>query len=82
MQARTTDFRPHVRTLNSLGLWVLAEHRGSSPPVVDERGVRRMVEALVPGQRPRRANADPIGPYVEGLAWIRLGLRDPEEVES
>ena len=82
MQTRTADFRPHVRTLNSLGLWVLAEHRGSSPPVVDEREVRRMVEALVPGRRPRRANTDPIGPYVEGLASIRLGLRDPEEVES
>ena len=82
MEARTTDFRPHVRTLNSLGLWVLAEHRGSSPPVVDEREVRRMVEALVPGRRQRRANTDPIGPYVEGLASIRLGLRDPEEVES
>ena len=82
IEARTTDFRPHVRTLNSLGLWVLAQHRGSSPPVVDEREVRRLVEALVPGRRPRRANTDPIGPYVEGLASIRLGLRDPEEVES
>ena len=41
-----------------------------------------MVEGLVPGRRQRRANADPIGPYVEGLALIRLGLRDPEEVES
>jgi DNA helicase-2/ATP-dependent DNA helicase PcrA len=82
MQARTTEFRPHVRTLNSLGLWVLAEHRGSSPPVVDEREVRRIVEALVPGRRPRRSNTDPIGPYVEGLASIRLGLRDPAEVES
>jgi DNA helicase II / ATP-dependent DNA helicase PcrA len=82
MEARTTDFRPHVRTLNSLGLWVLGQHRGSSPPVVDEREVRRMVDGLVPGRRRRRANTDPIGPYVEGLASIRLGLRDPQEVES
>ena len=27
---------------------------------------------------PARANTDPIGPYVEALASIRLGLRDPD----
>ncbi len=82
MEARTTDFRPRVRTLNSLGLWVLAEHRGRSPAVVDEPDVRRLVELLLPGRRQRRANTDPIGPYVEGLTSIRLGLTDPEEVEA
>ena len=82
MEARTTDFRPRVRTLNSLGLWVLAEHRGGSPPVLDEPEVRRMVESLLPGRRQRRANTDPIGPYVEGLTTIRLGLTDPDEVEA
>ena len=81
MESRTTDFRPHVRTLNSLGLWVLARHRGSSPPVVDERETRRLVDSLLPGNRRRRSNTDPIGPYLEGLGTIRLGLRDPEEVE-
>jgi DNA helicase-2/ATP-dependent DNA helicase PcrA len=82
MEARTTDFRPRVRTLNSLGLWVLAEHRGSSPPVVEETEVRRLVDSLLPGRRQRRANTDPIGPYVEGLTTIRLGLTDPEVVEA
>ena len=82
MEARTTDFRPRVRTLNSLGLWVLAEHRGGSPPVVDEPEVRRLVDSLIPGKRQRRANTDPIGPYVEGLTSIRLGLTDPELVEA
>jgi DNA helicase-2/ATP-dependent DNA helicase PcrA len=67
MEARTTDFRPRVRTLNSLGLWVLAEHRGASPAVLDEPDVRRMVDALIPGRRQRRANTDPSGPYLEGL---------------
>ena len=81
MESRTTDFRPHVRTLNSLGLWVLARHRGSSPSVVDERETRRLVDSLLPGNRRRRSNTDPIGPYLEGLGAIRLGLRDPEEVE-
>ena len=73
MEARTAAFRPRVRTLNSLGLWVLAEHRGGSPPVLDEPDVRRMVDALLPGRRQRRANTDPIGPYLEGLTAIRLG---------
>ncbi|MBA3606236.1 MAG: ATP-dependent helicase, partial [Acidimicrobiia bacterium] len=82
MQARTTDFRPRVRTLNSLGLWVLAEHRRRSPAVVNERDVRDLVESLMPGGRPRRSNTDPIGPYVESLSLIRLGLVDPDVVEA
>ena len=81
MEARTADFGPHVRTLNSLGLWVLARHRGSSPTLVDERETRGIVDALLPGNRRRRANTDPIGPYLEALAAVRLGLRDPAEVE-
>jgi DNA helicase-2/ATP-dependent DNA helicase PcrA len=82
LTARTATFGPHVRTLNSLGLWVLREHRGRQPPVIDEREVRRIVDSLLPGHRRRRANVDPIGPYLEGLAAVRLGLRDPGEVEG
>jgi DNA helicase II / ATP-dependent DNA helicase PcrA len=82
MEARTTDFRPRVRTLNSLGLWVLAEHRGASPPVLDEPDVRRTVDSMLPGKRQRRVNTDPIGPYLEGLTTIRLGLVDPDVVEE
>ena len=82
LTARSTAFSPHVRTLNSLGLWVLREHRGRLPPVIDEIEVRRLIDSLLPGHRRRRANVDPIGPYLEGLTAIRLGLRDPEEVEA
>ena len=82
LTARTESFRPHVRTLNSLGLWVLREHRGRQPPVIDEREVRKLVDSLLPGHRRRRANVDPIGPYLEGLSAVRLGLRDPDEVEG
>ena len=83
MEARTTDFGPHVRTLNSLGLWVLARHRGSSPAVIDERETRehrRLVAARTTGA----VGPTPIrsGPYLEALAAVRLGLRDPEEVEA
>jgi ATP-dependent DNA helicase UvrD/PcrA len=82
LTARTASFAPHVRTLNSLGLWVLKEHRGTQPPVIDEHDVRNIIDSLLPGQRRRRANVDPIGPYVEALGAIRLGLRDPDEVEA
>ena len=87
MEQRTRDVAEaaggvHIRTLNALGLWVLARHRGRSPALLEERDARRLVESLLPGRRARRANVDPIGPYLEGLASVRLGLRDPDEVEA
>ncbi len=81
LQERTSDLRPRIRTLNSLGLWVLTEHRGASPPLIDEREARRIVEQVAPVGR-RRVNTDPVGPYVEAISLVRLGLRDPEEVEA
>lgn len=82
LERRTAAFRPRVRTLNALGLWVLREHRGQQPAVVDERECRRLVDSLLPGRRRHRANTDPIGPYLEALGTIRLGLAEPELVES
>ncbi len=82
LERRTEAFRPQVRTLNALGRWVLAEHRGRPPALVEERERRRLVESLLPGRRPRRANTDPIGPYLEALGTIRLGLVDPAVVEA
>ena len=81
MEERTADVRPRVRTLNALGYRLLAEARGSAPRLLDEREVRRLIEHFVPIRR-QRANTDPIGPYLEALGQIRLGLRDPEEVEE
>jgi DNA helicase-2/ATP-dependent DNA helicase PcrA len=82
LERRTSAFRPRVRTLNSLGLWVLTEHRGTMPGVLEERDCRRLVESLLPGKRQRRANTDPIGPYLEALGTVRLGLADPADVEA
>jgi DNA helicase-2/ATP-dependent DNA helicase PcrA len=82
LERRCEAFRPRVRTLNSLGLWVLAQHRGGQPAVLDERDCRRLVESLLPGRRRHRANTDPIGPYLEALGLVRLGLRDPAVVEA
>lgn len=82
LERRTSAFRPQVRTLNALGRWVLAEHRGRAPDLLEERECRRLVESLLPGRRPRRANTDPIGPYLEALGAVRLGLVVPDVVEA
>jgi DNA helicase-2/ATP-dependent DNA helicase PcrA len=76
LEQRTEAFRPRVSTLNALGHRLLG-----GPRVLEEREVRRIVEDLAPA-RQRRANTDPLAPYLEGLTAIRLGLRDPEEVEA
>ncbi|HEY2301521.1 MAG TPA: ATP-dependent helicase, partial [Acidimicrobiales bacterium] len=81
LESRSADFRPRVRTLNALGYSLLAEARGSTPRLLDEREVRRQIEELVPIRR-QRANTDPIAPYLEALGQVRLGLWDPEDVES
>ena len=83
LEERTAGLGARVQTLNSLGLSVLRDARGRSPRVLSEREVRRELEALVPlGRGKRRANTDPYAPYLEGLTAIRLGLRDPAEVEA
>ncbi len=81
LEERTTDFSPRVSTLNALGYRLLADYSGGAPKVLDERDVRRIVDDVVPRGRPR-ANTDRLAPYLEGLTAIRLGLRDPDEVEA
>jgi DNA helicase-2/ATP-dependent DNA helicase PcrA len=76
MEARTAVFRPRVQTLNGLGWSLLGR-----PRLLEERDVRSIVDDLVPRHR-HLANTDPIAPYLEGLAAVRLGLRDPAEVEA
>ena len=81
MLARTRDIRPRVQTLNALAYEILGLARGGRPRVLDEREVREVVEALVPKGRPV-ANTDRLAPYLEALTAVRLGLRDPDEVEG
>jgi DNA helicase-2/ATP-dependent DNA helicase PcrA len=82
MVARTSSFTPRVVTLNGLGYDVLAVAGGKAPRVLDEREVRRIIDGLAPAKRQRRANTDPIGPYIEALGTVRLALRDPAAVEA
>jgi DNA helicase-2/ATP-dependent DNA helicase PcrA len=81
LDARCRDFGPRTRTLNSLGLSLITRAQGRAPSVLDERETRRIVERIAPAQR-HRANTDPTGPYLEALGSVRLGLRDPAEVEE
>ena len=86
MLERTQDLAGlHVRTLNAIALAIV---NGSAPfapqpqswRTIDEPDVRRIIGDLV--QFPRRRNSDPIGPWIEALTVIRLGLVDPEEAEG
>jgi DNA helicase-2/ATP-dependent DNA helicase PcrA len=86
MVERTHDLPGlQVRTLNAIALAIV---NGTSPfapqpqswRTIDEPDVRRIIGDLV--DFPRRRNSDPIGPWIEALTVIRLGLVDPAEVES
>ncbi len=86
MVERTRDLPGlQVRTLNAIALAIV----NGTPPfapqpqswrTIDEPDVRRIIGDLV--DFPRRRNSDPIGPWIEALTVIRLGLVEPDEVEG
>ena len=78
LRERTAGLRPTIRTLNSLGLSIC--QMAGSVTVVEEREARNIVQSLV--KIPRKANADPVAPYLEALSAIRLGLLDPVAAET
>jgi superfamily I DNA/RNA helicase len=81
MAGRLPGLGARIQTINAWGYSLLSQALGRRPDVLDERDVRSIVEKLVPSKQ-RRVNTDPIAPYLDGLSLIRLGLRDPEEVED
>ncbi len=78
LRERVVGLRPTIRTLNSLGLSIC--QMAGRVSVVEEREVRNIVQSLV--KIPRKANADPVAPYLEALSAIRLGLLDPVAAET
>ena len=68
-----------VRTIHSLGWEILRQAHGDLA-LLDEREQRRRLEGMV--EAPRRQNTDIIGPYLEALGEVRIGLRPPDEVEA
>ncbi|MGH2962131.1 MAG: ATP-dependent helicase, partial [Solirubrobacterales bacterium] len=81
LETRLAGLEPRTRTLNALGYHVLSEHRGQRPPVLDELDVRAIVDDVFPVPR-RMANTDPVGPYLDALTQIRLGLIDAAALEA
>jgi len=82
LEQRLAELSPRTRTLNALGFDLLGRRRGSRPFVLNEPQVRELVETVFPIPRRRLTNTDPIGPYLDALGQVRLGLRDPAEVEA
>lgn len=69
----------NVRTIHSLG-WEILRNARPGVRLIDEREQRRRLEPIAPA--PPRTNTDVIGPYLEALDEVRIGLRAPEEVEA
>ena len=71
--------RLNVRTIHSLG-WEILRMAKPHLRLIDEREQRRRLEPIATA--PPRANTDTIGPYLEALDEVRIGLRDPDVVEA
>lgn len=72
---------PHIRTLNSTGLWICAEFGPSGRPrVLEEAGARDLLQEQFDIRR--QANTDTVAPYLSALSAIRLGLTPPVVVEE
>ena len=74
-----------ILTLNALSFAIVSGTRGFAPrrgslSTLDEMAVRDLLGSMV--SFPRRANADPAASWIEALSSIRLGLRNPQEVEA
>lgn len=67
-----------VRTLHSLAYSLLRRFRGN-PGVANTNQVRNILRGLL--KAAPQLNSDPWAPYLEALQAVRLGLRDPQEVE-
>jgi DNA helicase-2/ATP-dependent DNA helicase PcrA len=79
LRDRTEGFRPTIRTLNSLGLHVCQRQGGRRFRVAEEREQREILAGLVTTRR--KVNTDPLAPYLDALAAVRLGLCTPERAE-
>lgn len=64
-----------IRTLNALGLRLCGRST-----TIEEREVRNLLSRMLP--LPKRAESDPVAPWIEALSRVRLGLAHPDEVEA
>ena len=85
LRARASDVLapdgPHVRTLNSLALWICNAFGPSGRVrVLEEPAVRDLVGELF--EVKRQANTDTTAPYLAALSLVRLGLVSPDAAEE
>ena len=78
LRERTAGFQPTIRTLNSLGLNVCS--RRGDWRIAEEPFCRDVLSGLV--RTARKVGTDPLAPYLDALATIRLGLVPPEKAED
>ena len=78
LRERTAGFQPTIRTLNSLGLNVCS--RRGDWRIAEEPFCRDVLSGLV--KTTRKVGTDPLAPYLDALATIRLGLVPPEKAED
>jgi DNA helicase-2/ATP-dependent DNA helicase PcrA len=69
----------NVRTIHSIG-WEILRMAKPGLQLISEAEQRRRLEPIAAA--PPRANTDVIGPYLEALDEVRIGLLRPEEVEA
>lgn len=79
LRDRMGDPRLQIRTIHSLG-WEILRQARPGVRLIDEAAQRARLDPLVTA--PRRPNTDTVGPYLEALGDVRVGLRDPAEVEA
>jgi DNA helicase II / ATP-dependent DNA helicase PcrA len=72
------SMRSRIRTIHSLG-WAILRMAQPHLTLIDEREQRRRLEPI--SSAPPRANTDTIGPYLEALSEVRIGLRSPALIE-
>ncbi|CAN5875011.1 hypothetical protein BH23ACT4_BH23ACT4_00010 [soil metagenome] len=73
------SLRSRIRTIHSLG-WAILRMAQPHLTLIDEREQRRRLEPI--SSAPPRANTDVIGPYLEALSEVRIGLRSPALIEA
>ena len=81
MARRTRDFAPRIQTLNSLGWEILRDALPRIQFIESELKCRELFEKHCPALD-RRANTDPLAPYLNALNITRQGLLDPDDVEA
>ncbi len=79
LRRRTPGRGAQAATVHSYALQILKRHLGDVT-VLDERDVRGLLTRLV--DPPRKANVDPLQPYLDSLEQVRIALTSPEQVDQ